>query len=188
MVWVLVAQLCPTPCNSMECSLPGSSMEFSRLEYWVGGHFLLQGIFLTQELYSKCTGQQIKYGHNDRGSETLSSQNAGLKLLLDGPISVKNRRPSRVSWSVLRGTKSGMKENLGESEPSLPFSRYVVPDSLQPHGLQHTREVIKPFSWQTGLEGAGRLRRQATVCSEWSLLLVLLRKKIEYISCQKFSF
>ena len=146
MVWVLVAQLCPTPCNSMECSLPGSSMEFSRLEYWVGGHFLLQGIFLTQELYSKCTGQQIKYGHNDRGSETLSSQNAGLKLLLDGPISVKNRRPSRVSWSVLRGTKSGMKENLGESEPSLPFSRYVVPDSLQPRGLQHTRALCLSLS------------------------------------------
>ena len=25
-------------------------MEFSRQEYWVGGHFLLQGIFLTQRL------------------------------------------------------------------------------------------------------------------------------------------
>ena len=33
----LVAQLCPTPCDPMACSLPGSlSMEFFRLEYWSG--------------------------------------------------------------------------------------------------------------------------------------------------------
>ena len=33
----MVAQLCPTPCDPMACSLPGSlSMEFFRLEYWSG--------------------------------------------------------------------------------------------------------------------------------------------------------
>ena len=32
-----VAQSCPTPSNSMDCSLPGSSsMGFSRQEYWSG--------------------------------------------------------------------------------------------------------------------------------------------------------
>ena len=34
-VKVLVAQLCRTLCNAMDCNLPGSlSMEFSRPEYW----------------------------------------------------------------------------------------------------------------------------------------------------------
>ena len=34
---VKVAQLCPTLCNTIECSLPGSSiMELSRQEYWSG--------------------------------------------------------------------------------------------------------------------------------------------------------
>ena len=51
-----VTQLCPTLCDSMDCSLLGSSVHgFSRHEYWekkkntgVGCHFLLQGIFPTQ--------------------------------------------------------------------------------------------------------------------------------------------
>ena len=35
---VLVAELCPTLCDPMGCSLPGStlSMGFSRQEYWSG--------------------------------------------------------------------------------------------------------------------------------------------------------
>ena len=30
------SQSCPTLCNPMDCSLPGSSMGFSRQEYWSG--------------------------------------------------------------------------------------------------------------------------------------------------------
>ena len=38
------AQSCPTVCDPMDCSPPGSSsMGFSRQEYWRGCHFLLQG-------------------------------------------------------------------------------------------------------------------------------------------------
>ena len=46
----LVTQLCPTVCGPMDCSPLGSSlsMGFSRQEYRVGFHSLLQGIFLTQ--------------------------------------------------------------------------------------------------------------------------------------------
>ena len=34
---VTVTQSCPTLCNPMDCSLPGSSaMDFSRQEYWSG--------------------------------------------------------------------------------------------------------------------------------------------------------
>ena len=44
----LVAQLCPTLCNPMDCSPPVPTvMEFSRQEYWSG----VQRIFLTQEVY-----------------------------------------------------------------------------------------------------------------------------------------
>ena len=47
-----VAQLCPTLCDPMDCSPPGSSVhEISPgKNIGVGCHFLLQGIFLTQGL------------------------------------------------------------------------------------------------------------------------------------------
>ena len=48
-VCVLVNQSCPTLCDSMDSSLPGSfSMEFSRQEYWSGLQFLSPGIFPSQ--------------------------------------------------------------------------------------------------------------------------------------------
>ena len=47
-----VAQSCPTLCDSMGCSLPGSSDHgiFPGKSTGVGCHFLLQGIFPTQGL------------------------------------------------------------------------------------------------------------------------------------------
>ena len=47
-------QLCPTLCNSMDCSLPvhGIVHGIPRQEYWMGCHFLLQEILLTQGLNS----------------------------------------------------------------------------------------------------------------------------------------
>ena len=48
---VLVARLCPTLCDPMNCSLPGSSVWNSLgKNTGVGCHFLLQGIFPTQGL------------------------------------------------------------------------------------------------------------------------------------------
>ena len=46
------AQSCPTLCDTMDCSLPGSSVHghFPGKSTGVGCHFLLQGIFLTQGL------------------------------------------------------------------------------------------------------------------------------------------
>ena len=46
----LVAQSCPTLCNPMDCSLPGSSVhgDSPGKNTGVGCHFLLQGIFPTQ--------------------------------------------------------------------------------------------------------------------------------------------
>ena len=50
----LVAQLCPTLCNPMDCSLPGSSVrgDFPSKNTGVGGHVFPQGIFPTQGLNS----------------------------------------------------------------------------------------------------------------------------------------
>ena len=44
-----VAQLCPTLCDPVDCSLPGSSV-LSGKNTGMGCHFLLQGIFLIQGL------------------------------------------------------------------------------------------------------------------------------------------
>ena len=51
-VLCLVVQSCLTLCNPMDCSLPGSSIngDSPSKNTGVGCHFLLQGIFLTQEL------------------------------------------------------------------------------------------------------------------------------------------
>ena len=44
-------QLCPTLCNPLDCSPPGSSVHrILQARTLVGCHALLQGIFLTQEL------------------------------------------------------------------------------------------------------------------------------------------
>ena len=55
--WSELAQSCPTLCDPMDCSLPGSSLQgilppwdFPGKSTGVGCHFLLQGIFLTQGL------------------------------------------------------------------------------------------------------------------------------------------
>ena len=52
LVLVKVAQLYPTLCDPTDCSLPGSSSPWdaSGKNTGVGSHFLLQGIFSTQEL------------------------------------------------------------------------------------------------------------------------------------------
>ena len=49
-VFGLVAQSCPTLCNPMDQSLPGSSGNLPGNNTEVGCHFLLQGIFPTQGL------------------------------------------------------------------------------------------------------------------------------------------
>ena len=49
-VRVLLAQSCPTHCNPMDCSQPGSPVHriFPGKNIGMGCHFLLQGIFPTQ--------------------------------------------------------------------------------------------------------------------------------------------
>ena len=52
---VLVAQLCLTHCDSVDCSPPGSSVQgFPRQEYWSGLPFPSPEVFLTQGLTLCC--------------------------------------------------------------------------------------------------------------------------------------
>ena len=64
-----VAQLCLTPSDPMDCSLPGSSIHgFSRQEYWSGVPFSSLGIVRV-----KPTGlKHLTQGH-DRHSLTFAS-------------------------------------------------------------------------------------------------------------------
>ena len=70
---VLVAQSCPTLCNLIDCSLPGSSVQWdsSSKNTGVGCHALLQRIFLTQgSSLGLLHCRQIFYCLNHQGSQT----------------------------------------------------------------------------------------------------------------------
>ena len=73
--WSEVAQSCPTLCDSMDCSLPGSSVHVDSLgkNTGVGWQLLLQGIFPTQESNPgllRC--RQILYQLSYKGSPKMS--------------------------------------------------------------------------------------------------------------------
>ena len=73
-VWCLVAQLCVTLCNHMDCSLPSSSVlgDSAGKNTGVGCHALLQGIFLTQGSnagLSRC--RQILYQVSHQGNPRI---------------------------------------------------------------------------------------------------------------------
>ena len=72
----LVIQFCLTLRDSMDCSLPGSSVHviFPGKNTGVGCHFLLQGIFLTQGLNPGLLHcRQILYHLSHQGSPQFSS-------------------------------------------------------------------------------------------------------------------
>ena len=82
------------PMNSVACQvLP--SMGFSRREYWSGFHFLLQGIFLTQEskpefpAFVSWSGKQLLYNLSHPGSPILFGNSAIADVMLfqeGGPL------------------------------------------------------------------------------------------------------
>ena len=85
---VLVTQ-CPTLCNRMDCSLPGSSVhrDYSHKNTEVGCHFLLQGMFLTQgSNLGLLHCRQILYHLNHR--EVLSLEGVSSKWEEKKPSSV----------------------------------------------------------------------------------------------------
>ena len=93
---MLVAQSCPTLCDSMDCSLPGSSVHGifqARVPEWVTYHSLLQGIFLTQGLNPGLLHcRQTLYPLSHQGSCCALDQR--LKLLQ----SLRGRNLSQQVW------------------------------------------------------------------------------------------
>ena len=109
-------QLCPTLCDPMDCSPPGSSVhgDSPGKNAGVVCHAILQGIFPTQ-------------GSNP--------------CLL------------RCRWVLYLSHGGGLYQRIS----SVQFSRSVVSNSLQPHGLQHARPPCPslrvypnscPLSWR----------------------------------------
>ena len=89
-----VTQSCPTPCNPMDCSPPGSSVHgiFPGKKTGVGCHFPLWGIFLTQELNLSllclCIGRHSlppchlgTHGKNDPSKNTVPSLSIQITIL-----------------------------------------------------------------------------------------------------------
>ena len=80
---VLVAQLCPTLCDPMDCSPPGPSVHGilqARILEWIDIPSLLEGIFSAQELNpSLLHYRQILYHLSYQGSQfgflLLASEN-----------------------------------------------------------------------------------------------------------------
>ena len=108
------AQSCPTVCNPLHCTLPGSyPWDFSSKNTGVGCHFLLQGIFPTQRsnphLLSVLHGRQILYLLNHQGSPTpaisLASFHFSLPISSPGTCQVSPFRTFAYAipsaWNVL---------------------------------------------------------------------------------------
>ena len=139
--------MCPTLCDHMDCSLPGSSLSpwnFPGKSTGVGCHFLLQGIFPTQGLdpgLLHC--RQIIYN--------LSQSLSKLWILKKKPVNSQNWRDFKnpLIYSQLIRSAGGpwtpklmvtiwSKHSLiGFS--SVQFSHSVMSNSLWPHGLQQAR-------------------------------------------------
>ena len=69
----LVAQSCPTLCDPMDCTLPGSSVhgDSPSKNTGVGCHALFQGIFPTQGSNQGLTALQILYRLSQKGSPRI---------------------------------------------------------------------------------------------------------------------
>ena len=78
----LVAQLCPTLCDPMDCSPPGSSVhgDSPGKKTGVGSHALLQGIFPTQ-------GSNPGLPHCRRILYRLSHQGSPVSYRIQSPLS-----------------------------------------------------------------------------------------------------
>ena len=111
---MLVTQSCPILCDPMHCSLPGASVLGAPhgQNTGVGCHSLLQGIFLTEGLNPGLLYcRWMLYQLSYEGSHICISSLSLITIVLGAiPIPVFNQ-----------------------------FSCSVVSNSLQPHGLQHTR-------------------------------------------------
>ncbi len=114
---MLVAQLCLTLCNPVDCSPPGSSVHGilqARILKW-GCHFLLEGIFPTQGSNSQLLHWQV---------DSLPLSHQGSPRILEW-----------VAYPFSRGSSTGIK----------PGSPALQADSLSSKPLGKLKEKENPI-------------------------------------------
>ena len=110
-------KLCPTLCDPMDCSLPGSSVHGifqARILEWVA-HFLLQEIFLTQELNPGLLPcRQMLYCPSHKGSLSCT----------------KFLSPAHTLWTALAAAPLGIARGMHLLPCSFPGRSSQLPPLL----------------------------------------------------------
>ena len=130
----LVAQLCPTFCHPMDCSLPGSSCsrEFSRQEYWSGLPFPSRGDLPHPGIKLGLCCRQIAYLLSHQGSP------GGASLYLTSELGIyQSENISKLAegiWQKAQLQGRGLEYILGPLLPtrhlrSKPSSAWSSPSS-----------------------------------------------------------
>ena len=148
----LVAQSCPTLCDPMDCSLPGSSVHGDSPGKYTGVscHALLQGIFTTQGSNSGLPHcRQIFYRLSHQGSPRIlewvaypfsrGSSHQGIKL--GSPAlqadSLPTELPASAGSGIDSGSISGSGRYTGVGTVTLSnILAWRIPWTQEPGGLQ----------------------------------------------------
>ena len=135
------AQSCPTLCDPMDCSLPGSlTMEFSRQEYWSGLPFPSPGTFLIQGLKPHLL-------------HLLHWQEDSLPLCHLGSLN--------VPWTARRSSQSILKE----ISPGISLEGMMLKLKLQYFG--HLMRRVDSLEKTVMLGGIGGKRRRGQQRMRW---------------------
>ena len=147
-------QSCLTLCNPMDCSLPGFSV-YGILQA-VGCHFLLQGIFPTQEwnpsLLCLLHWQASSLPQAPPGKPLLLSRFSRVRLCATPQTAAHQASPSlgfsrqEHEWVAISFSNAG--------KWKVKVSRSVVSDSVRPHGLPPTR-LLRPWDFPGKSTGVG---------------------------------
>ena len=120
---VLVTQLCLTPCDTMDCSLPGSSVHEilqAKILEW-GSHSLLRGIFPTQgsnrgiphwELILYCLNHQGSPRILERVAYPFSSRSSWPRNQTGSPALQDDSLPTELSGKPQTIMENNMKNNI----------------------------------------------------------------------------
>ena len=75
-------------------------MEFSRQEYWIRGHFLLQGIFLTQGSNPPCIGRRVLHHWAIKEASPLTRVKITWRLGLRISYTEKTSKPCKQNLNL----------------------------------------------------------------------------------------
>ena len=106
---MLVTQSCPTLCNAMDCSPPGSSahgilqaplpMEFSRQEYWSGLPYPSPGDLPNPRIEPRCPALQVDSLQSEPPGKHESEVTQSCPTLCDSMDSSLHQAPPSMGFS-----------------------------------------------------------------------------------------